>query len=237
LTCVNPERDTVANVGDEALLLAAAAPTWAGRDRAAAVREAQANGSIVIMDDGMQNPHVAPTVSILVVDGETGLGNRRILPAGPLRESLADALKRASAMIVMGPDRHNIAKGVRIPVFHAHMEPSMPHGFSSRGRFVAFAGIAHPENFFATARKAKLDLANFRDFPDHYAYKEADIEALRLEAEVQGARLLTTEKDAVRLPPDFRAEVVALPVRLVFDTASEEKALLDLIAPRKRKAD
>jgi tetraacyldisaccharide 4'-kinase len=230
LTCVDPARHNVRDVGDEALLLAASFPTWAGRDRLKAVREAEEQGSIVIVDDGLQNPHLLPTASILVIDGDVGIGNGRIIPAGPLRESLADALKRVAAMIVIGSsDRQNIAAQCSVPVFRAHLEPKLPSGFSKLGRFVAFAGIGRPGKFFATARSLGLDIATAREFPDHYVYTQANVDALRLEAEEQGARLLTTEKDAVRLPEDFRAEVVVLPVRLVFDDPESEKILLDLI--------
>jgi tetraacyldisaccharide 4'-kinase len=230
LTCVDLVLHKAADVGDEALLLSVAAPTWVGHDRAKAVREAEMYGSVVIVDDGLQNPHLAPAASILVVDGDVGLGNGRIIPAGPLRESFADALKRAAAMILIGSrDFQNLAAQAQVPVFRAHLEPNLPIGFPKLGKFVAFAGIARPEKFFATARSSGLDIAKTLEFPDHYAYSETDIDALRLEAEEQGAHLLTTEKDAVRLPPDFRAEVVILPVRLVFDTPGAEKRLADLI--------
>jgi len=235
LTNVDPKRHGVGEVGDEALLLAAVAPTWAGRDRVAAVREAEMQGSVVIMDDGLQNPNLAPTASLLVVDGETGIGNGRIIPAGPLRESLADALKRVAAMIVVGSrDSQNLAARAKVPVFRAHLEPRLPSGFPNFGRFIAFAGIARPEKFFATARSLGLDIAAAREFPDHYVYNQEDIDALRLEAEEQGARLLTTEKDAVRLPKYFRPEAVVLPVRLVFEGDDDEKNLADLILAKMR---
>jgi tetraacyldisaccharide 4'-kinase len=233
LTCVDLSRHKVSDVGDEALLLAAAAPTWVARDRVCAIREAEMHGSIVIVDDGLQNPNLAPTASILVVDGDAGLGNGRIIPAGPLRESLANALKRVAAVIVIGErDCQNLAakaQEAKVPVFRARLEPMLPPGFPKLGRFVAFAGLARPEKFFATARAFGLDIASALEFPDHYVYGEADIDALRLEAEEQGARLLTTEKDAVRLPPDFRAEILVLPVKLTFADAGAEKVLTDLI--------
>lgn len=223
LTYVDLTHHEAHDVGDEALLLADYAPTWAGHDRAAAIRQAESHGTVIIMDDGLQNPHIKPTASILVVDGETGIGNGRIIPAGPLRESLAAALSRATAMIVIGDrDRHNIAARATIPVFRARLQPILFPGFPKDGRFVAFAGIGHPQKFYATARAAGLDIADTLDFPDHHSFTEADIDALRLRAEELGARLLTTEKDAVRLPPDFRAQTVILPVTLIFDDPRAE---------------
>ena len=230
LTCVDITRHKATDVGDEALLLAAVAPTWVGRDRVRAVRDAELNSSVIIADDGLQNPNLVPKVSILVVDGDSGLGNGRIIPAGPLREPFANALSRATVMILIGDsDCQNLAKQAEIPVFRAKLEPKLPIGFPRFGRFVAFAGLARPEKFFETARALKLDIADTHEFSDHYVYRQDDIDTLRLEAEEQGANLLTTEKDAVRLPPDFRAEVVVLPVRLTFSEPGAEKAIADLI--------
>ena len=156
--------------------------------------------------------------SILVVDGDVGIGNGHIIPAGPLRENLAQALKRVAAMIIIGDsDSQNLAAKTKIPVFRARLQPALPSGFQRKGKFVAFAGIGRPEKFYATARALKLKIVATCDFPDHHVFTQADIDGLRLQAEEQGARLLTTEKDAVRLPPDFRAETIILPVRLVFD--------------------
>lgn len=219
LTQVDPARHTVRDVGDEALLLAAEAPTWACSDRAEALRQAEQRSNVIVMDDGFQNPNITPTASFLVVDGEVGIGNGRIIPAGPLREPFEEALGRAAAVLIVGKrDRQKLAGRIKkIPVFRAHLEPRPPPGFSKIGRYVAFAGLARPEKFFATAQELGLDIASARQYPDHYPYGQGDIDALRLEAEVLGARLLTTEKDAVRLPPDFRSEVITLPVELVFD--------------------
>jgi len=226
LTCVDPRQHEAQDVGDEALLLAAEAPTWAGCDRVAAVRQAESHGTLVIMDDGLQNPHIAPTASILVIDGETGLGNGYVIPAGPLREQFAAALKRADALLIIGEDdKQQLASWAKVPVFRARLQPRLPMGFPREGKYVAFAGIARPKKFYATARALGLEIVATEDFPDHHVFTEADINGLRLKAEVSGARLLTTEKDAVRLPPDFRLEPVVLPVGLVFDTPGAEQAL------------
>ena len=223
LTYVDLTHHEAHDVGDEALLLAAAAPTWAGNDRAATIRQAESHGTIILMDDGLQNPHVAPTTSILVIDGDSGLGNERIIPAGPLRESFADAQKRVDAIIIIGErDAQHLAARATVPVFRARFEPVLFPGFPREGRFVAFAGIGQPRKFYKTARDLGLDIADTIDFPDHHLFTEADIDALRLRAEELGARLLTTEKDAVRLPADFRAQTLVLPIRLVFDDPRAE---------------
>ncbi|MDE1900755.1 MAG: tetraacyldisaccharide 4'-kinase [Alphaproteobacteria bacterium] len=229
---VEPQRHHAEEVGDEALLLAAAAPTWAGSDRKISMLQAQAHGTCIIMDDGMQNPFFAPTASLLVVDGETGLGNGHMMPAGPLRESFGAAVRRAAAMIIIGRDKHRLAaqsrKYKRVPVFQAHIRPAMPVGNVRKGKFIAFAGIARPEKFYQTAKTLKLNIVGTADFPDHHLYTQTDIDALRLRAEEQGARLLTTEKDAVRLPPDFRAETVILPIHLAFEAEDAGEKLVRL---------
>jgi tetraacyldisaccharide 4'-kinase len=229
LVCVNLAEHEAEDVGDEALLLAAVAPTWAGGERVDAVRLAESHGTVILMDDGLQNPTIAPTISILVIDGDVGTGNGHIIPAGPLRENLAQALKRVAAMIIIGDsDRHNLAATAKVPVFRAHMQPDLPKGFPRKSKFVAFAGIGRPEKFYATARALKLKIVATCDFPDHHVFTPADIDGLRLQAEEEGAHLLTTEKDAVRLPPDFRAETLILPVRLVFHEADAEERLARL---------
>jgi tetraacyldisaccharide 4'-kinase len=220
---------TVEDVGDEALLLSRTAPTVVGRDRAAAIRLAEKSGTVIIMDDGMQNPHIAATTYILVADGEVGVGNGRILPAGPLREGMADALQRSAMVIMIGADQHNLAAQIELPILRARLEPRLPMGFPRHGPFVAFAGIGRPEKFYATARALGLDLIATIDFPDHHLFSEADIDRLRLAAEEKGARLLTTEKDAVRLPLSFRDEPLTLPVELTFTDSGAENRLLGLL--------
>jgi tetraacyldisaccharide 4'-kinase len=227
--CVDAAKHTVKDVGDEALLLASVAPTWAGTNRIEAIRQAESHGTIIIMDDGLQNPHVKPTLSILVIDGEVGIGNGQIIPAGPMRETLDEALQRIGALIIIGDkDTQNIAAKTKSPVFRAHLQPNMPMGFPRVSKFVAFAGIGRPEKFYDTARAAGLDIIDTCDFPDHHVFDENDIDGLRLRAEEKGARLLTTEKDAVRLPIDFRAEVVVFPVKLVWDNENAENKILNL---------
>ena len=230
LVCVDPIQHNADHVGDEALLLATSGPTWVSSNRPAAVRQAENNGTVIIMDDGLQNPTIKPTTGILVIDGEVGIGNGRIIPAGPLRESFADALNRVSAVIIIGDkDRQNLATKIeKKPVFRARLQPILSASFPRNSKFVAFAGIARPQKFYTTARALGLDIVATQDFPDHHPFTLADLDSLRLTAEEHGALLLTTEKDAVRLPPDFRNDVVILPVTLVFDDPDAEARLARL---------
>lgn len=214
--------DTAATVGDEALLLARAAPTWVGRDRYASALAATAAGaSLLLCDDALQHHALVKTLSLLVVDGAYGLGNGRLLPAGPLREPLAAALDRTDAVVMIGPDATGLTSRLRCPVFMAALQPCGDTSNLQHGRWLAFAGLARPEKFFTSLRDLGATLAATRAFPDHYAYTPATLATLRREAEALGACLITTEKDAVKLATEDRAEVAVLPVALRFldDTA------------------
>jgi tetraacyldisaccharide 4'-kinase len=207
-------------VGDEALLLARAAPTWVARDRAAGIRAAIAAGArAVVLDDGFQNPLVAKSLSLLVVDG---LGNGRVIPAGPLREPLADALARADAVVLMSG-----AIAAHCPVLRARLVPVNAEAFAGR-RVVAFAGIGRPEKFFMTLEESGATLLERRAFPDHHPYAERELAPLRDAAERAGALLATTAKDAVRLPAALRQAAHVLEVRVVWD---DEAALASLLRP------
>ena len=218
---------TSADVGDEALLLARAAPVWVGRDRAAAIREAEKEATHIILDDGFQNTSVRPDISLLTIDSEAGIGNGMLLPAGPLRETFCGAMHRATAVVLIGGrDPHRLASRVECPLLCAKYEPRLPDGFPREAKFFAFAGIARPEKFYQTCRDSGLRLAATRDFADHHAFNAAELAMLAQDAQNFGARLLTTEKDWVRLPPDFRAQVMVLPVTLAFEDSGKVKQLL-----------
>lgn len=232
---VDPARHGADEVGDEALLLARAAPTWVARDRAAGARAAVAAGAqLLILDDGFQNPSLAKDLSLLVVDGDYGFGNGRVMPAGPLREPVMDALARADGVVVVGDDRAGVGRAIHnkcpdLPILAARLvaEPSATANLKGQ-RVVAFAGIGRPEKFFATLEEIGAEVAGRRAFPDHHRYSEAEVATLESDAKSRNAQLVTTEKDHVRLDPDTRARVAALPVALAFADAF---AVARLVAP------
>ena len=233
---VDPALHSAADVGDEPLLLAAFAPTWVAKDRAAGVQAAEAAGAqAVLLDDGFQNPTVVKSLSIIVVDASAGFGNGRCIPAGPLREPVQTGLARADLVLTIGaaPDqtRFSALWGSQIPVPHlqGHLSP-LKMGMDWQGlRSLAFAGIGNPEKFFATLRGEGAVLAATVSLDDHQPLSPALMQRLEAQAKSLGAQLVTTEKDAARLPDAFRAKVLTLPVRLqLHDWSALDTALIKL---------
>ncbi len=215
-------------VGDEALLLAKAAPTWVGANRLASANAAAANGAtILVCDDALQHHALRKNVTLLVIDGAFGIGNGKLLPAGPLREPLASAAKRCDAAIIIGEDAQQLAAQLTIPVINAKLVPSSDTAFLLMENWLAFAGIGRPEKFFATLRACGATLLATESFPDHHTYSAQDIAQLIANAEKLGASLITTEKDAVKIPPAYAGVIRVLPVNLRFDEPSHIAEILN----------
>ncbi len=225
---VDPATDDAAGVGDEALLLAARAPTVVARNRSAGARMLEAtDADVIVMDDGFQNPSLVKTCSILMIDAADPDGNGRIFPAGPLREPLERAAQRADAVVFMGgatpPDS---LRGLAQPTFRGWMAPVTPTG---EGTYIAFCGIGQPRRFFELLRASGATVAGEVAFPDHHRYLEAELARLRAMAARRSARLITTSKDYARLAMDAREGVDVFEVALQLDQAD---ALLALIASK-----
>ena len=218
---VDPAVHSADEVGDEPLLLARAGAAVIAADRPAGARLAVSEGAgIIVMDDGHQNPTLHKDFSFVVVDGETGWGPGTIFPAGPLREPVSAGLARADAVIVMMPDgdtRPDLARlkldGLEKPVLRAWLAPSAP---VAEGKLLAFAGIGRPQKFFDGLKAAGGDIADAIQFPDHHRFSAGDLRRLADLADSWNARLITTEKDHVRLPAAFREHVLSYPVQAVF---------------------
>jgi tetraacyldisaccharide 4'-kinase len=229
---------TATDVGDEALMMAADAPVWVSRDRAAGARAAALGGArVIVMDDGHQNPSVAKALSLVVVDGETRgewpFGDGAVFPAGPMREPLAAGLARADAVVLLLPADLEAADPALValfgdkPVLTARLAPAAP---PPAGPQLAFAGIGKPWKMERALIAAGCDLADFAPLPDHARYDERLLDFLAGRAEALGAGLLTTEKDWIKLPAAWRPRVRAWPVEARFD--DDLAALLQTVGPR-----
>ena len=228
---VDLERHAAADVGDEPLMMARTIPVVVARDRIDGVALARAQrASIILMDDGFQNPAIAKDASLIVIDGARGLGNACVFPAGPLRAPLPPQLARTDALIVIGDGvgAGTVAAAVAArgkPVLRAHLRSGEASVASLRGkRVLAFAGIGDPSRFFRTLRANGIEVVMERAFADHHPFSENQIEMLREEARRDGLTLVTTEKDLARLRgrnglPEWAWEIVPFAVTLEFDDA------------------
>jgi len=221
---VDPARHRADDVGDEPLMLARTVPVMVARDRTDGVALAKSQGAtVILMDDGFQNASIAKDASLIVIDGERGLGNGRVFPAGPLRAPLSPQLARTDALIVIGdgsaaaPVAAAVAAAGK-PVLSAQLRPDAASVTSLRGkRVLGFAGIGDPNRFFRTLRACGLEVVRQRAFDDHHPFSESEIAELIAQARGDALTLVTTEKDLVRLRDVAGAQaIVAFPVTLEF---------------------
>jgi tetraacyldisaccharide 4'-kinase len=238
---VDPAMHGARAVGDEPLLLARVAPCYVGVDRVASARAAIEQGaSVLIMDDGLQSPALAKDLRLAVVDADSGFGNGLCFPAGPLRAPVSGQARFVDAVIFVGGADDARLKTVAPgrPHFAAHLRPDAIAAAPLVGRSVlAFAGIARPEKFFATLEAIGARVAVRQGFADHHRYARRELESLVNEAEQRGLTLVTTEKDAVRIPAADRATIASLPVTLAFEEPkSLEKLIMAAISAQRAKA-
>lgn len=237
-TLVDPARHDARFVGDEPMLLAAAAPTVVAADRAKGAAMLKAAGArLIVMDDGFQSARLAIDHALLVVDAGRGLGNGRVFPAGPLRAPLETQLRHADAVLLVGTGRAgdaaaDLARQAGKPVFGARLMPAAPERWRGT-RVLAFAGIADPRKFYGSLREIGVEIVATRDFPDHHVFTEAEAQALAAAAARQGLRLVTTRKDWVRLSAlggaarSLAENIAVLDVELAFEAAETAGRIIE----------
>jgi tetraacyldisaccharide 4'-kinase len=246
---VDPERHVAADVGDEPLMLAATLPVVVSRQRADGVPMARSlAATVILLDDGFQNPSVSKDASLIVIDGHRGLGNGRVFPAGPLRAPLRPQIARTDALIIVGNGTAADTVAAEIaardkPVLRAHLAPSEASVTSLRGqRVLAFAGIGDPARFFGTLQASGVEVVRRHAFADHHAFSKQEIDGLIAEAKGEALTLVTTEKDLARLRsggglPDWAKAIVPFAVTLEFDDAPGLRKLISerLFMAREKK--
>lgn len=228
---VDAARHSSKEVGDEPLMLAAAGEAWIAKDRIAGARAMKASGvDVVVMDDGHQNPALKKTLSIVVIDAGEPFGNGHVFPKGPLREPVARGLQRADAIVLMGDGEIPLAvRGFAGPLLRARLAPLAK---LTPGRYVAFAGIGRPERFFDSLQKIEgVELVEAVPYPDHHAFTAADLDYLMKLSSERDARLVTTDKDHVRLPAEMKSKVQRASVEAKFEDEAAFAALLDRVLP------
>ena len=230
---VDPGKHSASDVGDEPLLLARHAPTWVSRSKRTGAEAAiTAGADVIIMDDGFQNPTIAKDFSILLVDEKQRRNNGRIFPAGPMREPLATAQARAD--IVIDIVSSSGAAATDSDATHtAWLEPDCAPPI---GRILAFCGIANPDRFFSMLQRLGFDVADAIAFPDHYQYTPQNIEILKARAAKMNTRLMTTEKDLVRIVVDQRETIETLAIRMcVSDPETLTASMMAAIEKRRER--
>ena len=218
------------SVGDESLLLSEIASTWIGINRIKSSYLAKKNGAdCLILDDGFQNPSIEKNFSIIVVDGEQEFGNKRVIPAGPLRESIRRGFSRTNAIIVIGKISDDLKKliPVTIPTFTAIFDIKKNNKIYRGKNVTAFAGIAYPNKFFKALKDQGANIVKELSYPDHYIYNENDLLSLAESANKTKSILVTTLKDFVRIPKTYRPIINTLEGEIIFD---DEEILTELLS-------
>jgi tetraacyldisaccharide 4'-kinase len=237
------------DVGDEPLLLARQAPVIVSRDRAAGAMLASSSGaSVIVMDDGLQNPSLMKDLSIAVADARRGFGNAFVFPSGPLRAPLARQVEHVKAVLMIGKGAGvgqitDTARAHGCPVLSAQLEPSNDAIKSiGRSKAYAFAGIGDPEKFFMTLTSADIEAQVEESFPDHHPYSEDDATRILTRCDSEKLIPVTTEKDLARLAGSsgerarLAASARAIPVTLAFDNSEALRKLLrDALAAHRRR--
>ena len=227
---VDPQKHKSDEVGDEPLLISEFTSVWVSNKRKNGIAAAEnAGAQIVLLDDGFQDPSFHKDFSLIVVDGEKGFGNKKCMPAGPLRENIVQGFKRADALVIVGQRIYKFDTfPTHLKIIHSTLKPIETGMNWKEGKYLAFAGIADPSKFFKTLRSLGANLIDCVALSDHQNLDGQVLKRLERKANSAHAQLVTTEKDAVRLSNTFRKKVLSLPVRIEFDDKNELENLFNI---------
>ena len=227
---VDPQKHKSDEVGDEPLLMSEFTSVWVSNKRKNGIAAAEnAGAQIVLLDDGFQDPSFHKDFSLIVVDGEKGFGNKKCMPAGPLRENIVQGFKRADALVIVGQRIYKFDTfPTHLKIIHSTLKPIETGMNWKEGKYLAFAGIADPSKFFKTLRSLGANLIDCVALSDHQNLDGQVLKRLERKANSAHAQLVTTEKDAVRLSKTFRKNVLSLPVRIEFDDKNELENLFNI---------
>ena len=217
------------SVGDESILFSKVAPTWIGVDRIYSSKLAKKEGGdCLIMDDGFQNPTIQKDFSIIIINATQEFGNKRVMPSGPLRESINRGLSRTNLIIVIGDTSDELIKMIptNIPIIRAKFEINKENTIFKGQNITAFAGIAYPEKFYQSLSEQGAKIVKEVSYPDHYIYTENDLLSLAETANITKSILVTTQKDYVRIPKPYRSLVNILEGEIVFEN---EELLVEIL--------
>ena len=227
---VDPQKHKSDEVGDEPLLMSEFTSVWVSNKRKNGIAAAEnAGAQIVLLDDGFQDPSFHKDFSLIVVDGEKGFGNKKCMPAGPLRENIVQGFKRADALVIVGQRIYKFDTfPTHLKIIRSTLKPIETGMNWKEGKYLAFAGIADPSKFFKTLRSLGANLIDCVALSDHQNLDGQVLKRLERKANSAHAQLVTTEKDAVRLSNTFRKKVLSLPVRIEFDDKNELENLFNI---------
>ena len=230
---------TAADCGDEPLMLAEGRDVIIGRDRVLAAQAISNRGihDIILMDDGLQHPYLAKDMTIGVFDGSAGIGNGRLLPAGPMRVAFDDGVASLDIAFINGDNEHDLTKVIngRVPIMTGNVvaDPTIIADLGD-APLLAFAGIDRPQRFFRTIEKVGGNIVQSLAFADHHPYTQSDLTRLQEDAIRLGASLITTQKDWIRLPTEWRERISFLPITMQTDAIDELLGQIMAVAAKKQ---
>lgn len=203
-TVVDLDKHNAHDVGDEALMHAEITTTVVSPNRVNGAKLLVSKKcTLIIMDDGFQNPSLHKDFSLVLADAKRGLGNGFAMPGGPMRVSFKDQLQHTDAVLITGKGDaalEVVRKSARAgkPVFESHIKIEGKSAFKDE-RYLAYAGIADPEKFFLTLEDISTKVIEKRAFGDHHVFTEEECANLIDRSKNEKLQLVTTQKDASRL--------------------------------------